>query len=403
MRAEKGRVAKPQINSLLASLFFVACLFPFVSPFPIDTDTQPVYLIIASIIVFRAAVTTGLKLDQYQLLGIALLSMGYLNISYDYSVDMGKYVSLMAGALTFIAASKIGPSHAYRLLKIAIIVYFTYSVLISLNSAFFLSFQEKFVRNINVADISNLAYRGVPTLATEPGLLGGLLVFFLIQLRYYGLITNAPAREFALYGLLILIMVFMTKSGTGYLYLFLFLFFTFAFHASRYKFRKIVFLGVSLFSFVYLFNRLGDIGFDNRGIEILGALVSGGALDADTSVLKRIYDIRIGLQSLVDYPFGVGANAVGVAVNELATKYDFIRPNDIPGDISLVSGLSYYLVSYGLFGLAVIACLFLYLSRAPALHKIFALIFMCASYSPAFPAIWILLSQKPINKSISTG
>ena len=110
-------------------------------------------------------------------------------------------------------------------------------------------------------------------------------------------------------------------------------------------------------------------------------------------MLKRLYDLRIGIGSLFDFPFGVGVNGVAAAVNELAIRHDLLRVNDIAGDISLVSGLSFYFVSYGLLGFAFIIYLFIFLSRAPILHKVFALIYLCASYSPAFPAIWILLSQ----------
>jgi hypothetical protein len=59
----------------------------------------------------------------------------------------------------------------------------------------------------------------------------------------------------------------------------------------------------------------------------------------------------------------------------------------------LVSGISWMLVAYGLAGLGFLAYLFVRFSRAPLPNKIFALVFLSFSYSPAFPAIWILLAR----------
>jgi hypothetical protein len=377
----------------LIGIFLVSCLFPFLSPFPIDTDTQPIFLILASIIVLRNLIIKGLNSTDFYVIFIALSSLMYVNISYDYVVDIGKYVSLLAGGLTYVAISKINHYQAYQIIKKTILFYFIYSCLIYINSELFLSIQENFVRGVNVADISNLEYRGVPTLSTEPGLLGGLLVFFLIQLRYWGELTNASFRELNVYKILVVLMVFMTKSGTGYLYLLLYFIFSVLLDR-RIKYLKLISISISLILFIYFLNLITGVDFDNRGIEILVALLSGGTFEADTSILKRIYDIQIGFQSLLNYPLGVGANAVTVTVNELAIRYGLIRINDISGNITLVSGLSYYLINFGLFGVVLLMIVFVYLSKAPVLHKIFALIFMCASYSPAFPAIWILLSQK---------
>jgi hypothetical protein len=384
---------KHRKQTWLVGVFFLCCLFPFISPVPIDTDTQPLFLAFAAIIVARRALYVGLHAENYYLFGLTALSLIYINPSFEYTVDVGKAVSIAAGVLTFIAATRINDQQAYLLVKRAALIYFIYSCLIYLNSSFFLSLQENFVRGVNVGDFSNLDYRGVPALATEPGLLGGLLVFLLIQLQYYGTKINASAKEMVAYGVVIVLTILMTKSGTGYLYLLIFLMLTSDRWVSRNRFVRICLLATVLIFLALAVPILVNLELSNRGIEVLIALASGVSLDADTSVLKRLYDLRIGIESLFDFPFGVGVNGVAAAVNELAIRHDLLRVNDIAGDISLVSGLSFYFVSYGLLGFAFIIYLFIFLSRAPILHKVFALIYLSASYSPAFPAIWILLSQ----------
>lgn len=377
----------------LTSVFFLCCLFPFISPVPIGTDTQPLFLIFAAIIVFRRALYMGLPAENYFLLAVAISSLFYINPSLEYAADAGKVISMVAGVLTFIAATRIEDQYAYILIKRAALIYFTYSCLIYLNSGLFLSLQENFVRGVNVGDFSNLEYRGAPALATEPGLLGGLLVFLLIQLQYYGTKLNASAKEMAVYGVAIILTILMTKSGTGYFYLLIFLMLTYGNQIASRGFVRICMLAAVLISLALVVPIIANLELNNRGVEIIISLVSGGGLDADTSVLKRLYDLRIGIESLFDYPIGVGINGVSAAVNELTIRHQLIRLNDSAGDISLVSGLSFYLVSYGLLGLLFFVYLFFFLSRAPISHKVFAFIYLSASYSPAFPAIWILLSQ----------
>lgn len=384
---------KDPCRNWFVSVFFLCCLFPFISPVPVGTDTQPLFLVFAAIIVFRRVLYVGLPADKYLLLTISLSSFFYINPSFGYIVDAGKAISLVAGIITFIAASRIGDLRAYILVKMAALIYFAYSCLIYINSDFFLSLQEHFVRGVNVGDFSNLGYRGVPALATEPGLLGGLLVFLLIQLVHYGHRVNASIKELSVYGLIIVLTIAMTKSGTGYLYLLIFLTLTSGKYFGRNYIMRICFIVAVIAILSIAVPIISNLELDNRGIEILMTLASGGSLDADTSVLKRLYDIRIGIVSLFDFPFGVGVNGVSATVNELAIRHDLIRASDFAGDISLVSGLSFYFVSYGLFGLLFIVYLFFFVSQAPVLHKVFAFIYLSASYSPAFPAIWILLSQ----------
>jgi hypothetical protein len=383
----------------LTSLFFLCCLFPFVSPIPIETDTQPIFLIFAAIIVYRRILYVGLPAEKYFLLGISILSLIYINPSLDYTVDAGKVISMTAGLITFIAASQIKDQHAYILIKGAALIYFIYSCLIYLNSEFFLSLQENFVRGVNVADFSYLEYRGSPALATEPGLLGGLLVFLLIQLQYYGIKINASAKEMVVYGVVIVLTILMTKSGTGYFYLVIFLMLAYGRNILTRRFIRIFLLGTGLFCLALIVRAIANLELNNRGFEIINYLFSGGSLDTDSSVTKRIYDLRIGIFSLFENPVGVGINGVSSAVNDLAIRHQLIRLNDLEGDISLVSGISFYLVAYGFFGLLFFIYIFFFLSNAPISHKVFAFLYLSASYSPAFPAIWILLSQttKKIN------
>ncbi|NOE80010.1 hypothetical protein GU260_18030 [Vibrio cholerae] len=135
------------------------------------------------------------------------------------------------------------------------------------------------------------------------------------------------------------------------------------------------------------------VGINNRGLEILYGISSGQTFGQDTSVLKRVFDVSIGLISLFQNPFGVGVNNVTSVVNDIAIQYGLLREVDYSREIELVSGLGWMCVSFGIPGFLFIVYLFIFFSKAPVVHKVFAFIFLSISYSPAFPAIWILLAQ----------
>lgn len=394
-------LSESKLINVILSLFFLSCLFPFVSPVPIETDTQPIFAVLAFVIFFYFSIYSTYNKNDCMLLFLSLASLIYINVNMSYVVDVGKAISIVVGVLTLLAYERFHVDKAYALIKGASLIYFVFSCLIYFDSGFFLDIQKYLVRAINVDDVNNLSYRGVPTLSTEPGLLGGLLVFLLMELRYLGDKIKVSANELNLYSVLIIATILMTKSGTGYLYLILYLAFYFYSRISRavivLSILLVTFLGMIVFGAI--FSLFEDLEIDNRGLQIVFNLILNGGLDGDTSALKRIYDIWIGVVSIFEHPFGVGVNGVNYAVNDLAIKYSLLRDNDIPGAISLVSGLSHYFVAYGLLAVLFLIYLFFLRSRSPILHKFFALIFLSASYSPAFPAIWLLLSKGPVGVS----
>lgn len=374
------------------AVYLTAC-FPFVSPMPIGADTQPLGLIFALLLLGCVLTSTGLARRDFFVLFTASASLVYLDPTGGFGADMGKYVSIMAGVVILLAGRAVDRGLAYRLLRLAIVAYFVFSCLIMIAPGFFLGLQGYIVRAVNVTEVDPLKYRGVPTFATEPGLLGGLLVFFLIQLRMFAAHAIGTVRERRVLFALVCATVFLTKSGTGYFFLILFL------GAATLQDRIRSTTGAVLAALVVfgLFTGLVALGaaleIDNRGLELLVGLASGSTFGEDTSVLKRVYDFAIGLISLRDNPFGVGGNMVDVAVNRIAFAHGLVRDVDYGGTISLVSGLSWMMVAYGVVGLAFLLYVFFVYSEAPWINKLFALLFFSFSYSPAFPAIWILLAQ----------
>jgi hypothetical protein len=381
--------------------YLTAC-FPFVSPVPISLfDTQPLSLIFSLLLLLLMLVTNGIARRDVALLFFASASLVYLDPLGGYIGELGKYVALLGGVIILHAGRTVDSSLAYRLLRFSIVAYFIGSCLIMLAPDFFLGLQGRIVRGVNVVPGDPLGYRGVPTFATEPGLLGGLLVFFLIQLRMFAANAIGGIVERRVLFALVCATIFLTKSGTGYFYFILFL----GVVTLQDRMRSVTGAVFALLLVSGLFAGVlalaSALEIDNRGLELLAGLASGSTFGGeDTSVLKRLYDVAIGFASLKEYPFGAGGNMVIAAVNKVAFDYGLVRAVDYGTTLSLVSGLSWMLVAYGLAGLAFLLYLFLVYSKAPLINKLFALVFLTISYSPAFPAIWILLAQTKVNGKV---
>ena len=389
-----------KISILLSFFLCLGSMFPFLSPYPINTDTQPIAHFFAVLVVFYIFIQKGLSREEIFLILFSIFTLFYFNPFTGGNVDMGKYLSLTLGILIFVAFRHTSSNLIWSVVKFAIFAYFFASIIISIVPNHALTIQSYFVREINVAEFGHdaFAYRGVPALATEPGLLGGLLIFLMIQVKYFQNKFSIPQNRILLFYFLLFVTILMTRSGTGYLYFFMFFIISWFDYSSN-KVRDGSILLVLIVLCGYALGYVAEtIGINNRGLEILYGISSGQTFGQDTSVLKRIFDVSIGLISLVQNPFGVGVNNVTGAVNDIAVQFGLLREVDYSREIELVSGFGWMCVSFGIPGFLFIMYIFIFLSKAPFVHKVFAFIFFSISYSPAFPAIWILLAQSVSDK-----
>uniref|UniRef100_UPI00155E2681 hypothetical protein n=1 Tax=Vibrio cholerae TaxID=666 RepID=UPI00155E2681 len=237
-----------KIITILSFLFCLASVFPFLSPYPINTDTQPLSHIFAILLVMYVFISKGLKRDEILILFFPLFTLIYINPFSHSTIDMGKYLSLVLGIFIFVAVRVTNSVQIWSFVKFAVLAYFITSIIILIFPNNALTIQSYFVREINVSEFGHEAfiYRGVPALATEPGLLGGMLIFLLIQVRYFQYKFSLHRNKIYLYNSLLIITILMTRSGTGYLYLFLF-FIISLFDYSTNKIRD----GFLLFIFIF--------------------------------------------------------------------------------------------------------------------------------------------------------
>ncbi|WP_018693938.1 hypothetical protein [Algicola sagamiensis] len=378
---------------LLDKLFLLAVFFPFVSPFPIGSDIQPLAGVFAAgVIAVRWFESKGYEsVPHLLMLYIPLILFWYINPVQDINIDLGKSVSLIYGSLVFVAFYYTKPQVTPLFFRWVVVIYFTYTILIFLAPEFFIGLQNHFIRNTNSLEV--MGYRGVSTFSTEPGLFGGLLVFFLIVNDYLRLSKQLTLSAYVVNATLIIAMILATKSGTGYVYFLAYLGIL-GFVSVKSIFWRIIIVSILITGLVFLIN--SDLGTSlGRGFHILARLKDPEQLiGTDTSIFGRILDFSVAFVSILEFPLGVGMGDINNSVRHLINESPYLYHYYGDSTIGLVSSFSFLTVAYGLFFWAYFSFVFFYCGKTTMMARFFSALFIAISYSSAFPAIWVLLQLK---------
>jgi hypothetical protein len=378
---------------MLERIFLLSCFFPFISPFPINSDVQPLAGIFAIFVLFKHnyLLKKPISMDLFFLFGFSIFLLTYNNpLSSIFDPDYGKMFSLVFGILIIMAFQFSKHRLNTRLLNYTIGIYFIYTVLLFLNPSFFINIQNMVIRNTNSVDFT---YRGVSTLSTEPGLFGGLLIFFLLIVDFTYKKERINKNNIYLLKILILIMLILTKSGTGYFYFFIYILLNLIFNQNKKIKRYLSFL-IGGIAFIAVFSiYLPDISTLGRGISILYQLSNPIELaQTDSSIFSRLVSISLTFFSLLKFPFGVGNGNVALSANELMLSTPFLFSYFQGSAVGFNSSFSYLSVSYGILFWILFLLIFIRYSNSSFINKFFSAVFFIISYSSAFPAIWILLN-----------
>ncbi|MDN3614825.1 hypothetical protein ACFFUS_17360 [Vibrio gallaecicus] len=380
---------------MLNKVFLLCCFFPFVSPYPIESDIQPLAGIFASLIVVKEVLFKN-KINAILLVVILtpIFLLVYNNpFSSDITIDLGKLVSLTFGAFIIVGFYYSKESLTSAFFFNVVTFYFVFTLLLLLFTGPMIEIQNLVIRNTNASDFT---YRGVTTLVTEPGLFGGLLVFFLIVCDFLydkGAMNN---KTKSISYLMIMFMLLMTKSGTGYLYFILFIGFKYFSGSYKliYKILTLSFIAFAICSLIFLGDKIepGSLG---RGVDILLRISNPATLiEGDSSILTRVVDFYLGLVSIFHYPFGVGNSATLFESKNLMIETPFVKDfySSSGKDFGVNSSFTVLTISYGVIFWIYMTFLLFYFSRSSLNAKFFSFLYLSVSYSAAFPAIWILIT-----------
>jgi hypothetical protein len=358
----------------------------------VNSDVQPLAGFFAFLIVISQVCQKRFTISLLNLVLIVypLLLLLYINPIDGNDIKIGKYVSLLYGALIFVAFRMVGHKMSGELFSKVVYFYLFFTFLIFVMPDQMIEFQNLFIRDTNSVDV--YGYRGVSTLSTEPGLLGGLLVFFLLTNDYLLKSNKLTLKAYGTNFLCITAIILATKSGAGYLYFIIYLVML-SFFSIKNIFNKILLVSIlaSAMAVIVSSSFGSELG---RGFHILEQLSNPSKLiESDTSITGRLLDFWIGIQSVFIYPFGVGVGNNDQAVlNVIFSVGGFLASYYSKGEtIGLISSFSYLTVVYGLFFIVYILFMYIYIARCGIPNKFFSFLFLSISFSAAFPAIWVLL------------
>jgi hypothetical protein len=378
--------------SWLENIFFLTCLFPFASPVPICTDVQPFAGIVAFFILIKYRVFT--KKEMFYL-SVIVISLFYINPYYNFSAIYGGVTIMMFYGITvFLSCRRSLKYFSAKVFNYVVIIYFIFTCLTLIFPDQMLYFQGFVVRNVNVDTLAGP--RGVSVFATEPGLLAGLLIAFLLLNDYFFRLGKLSKEKWIWNFVFISLVLLATKSGTGVSYFMIYIVLKTRWSFTRFALILILVLFFLYVIFPFLYNGYAFFS-NNRGFDLLYKLLfMPKQLLLDTSIFERFYSIVIGWYSIVAHPFGAGYNGAPYAISGIIRKIPFLANfsnfQDCLGEFGCYtdSSLTNIVAMYGIFGFIFMA--FLYVSsKALFRERLFSIIFILASYSLAFPMIWLLL------------
>ena len=390
----ESKITSPHKRPLIVSMAFLFSFTPFFSFYPIQTDLQPIYLIIMGVILLaNRKYLTKLSMPSFLLLVFSIISFVYIDPNY-FEIIIRQSAGIIAAFLAYTFYSKYSYYLDQKLLFLIILINFIPVFIDYYNPEFFEKILGSFVRVAKSAE----GGRGAAGFSSEPGFIGALGVFYILT-SYFLKVKRGDTRYYFINIFLSLIIVYMSKSGTGIMYLLIFIFFVFF----KIKAKNLISL-LCVILLIFLVIEYVDLG---RGGSILKGIFDNtyAIMTTDLSISHRVINIITGILSPFEFPFGVGVGGYDRAFVEINSIYNIT--DTFPGKVSNISAFALYSVEFGIIYLGLMA--YFITKSASEVRKggfkylVVALLFCSSSFSVAFPPVWFIFSilHKPISKNYS--
>lgn len=357
--------------TLLIQLFLLSCFFPFVSPIPLNSDVQPLPLILGvSIIFFRLGNRQLERLKLASCILIFLISISFillLAFPYAESIDaVRKSSGLLQALVIYVVFSSGRVPIGSRTTLYSSIVYLFFSIGLLLNAALFSVLQFPIVRTIKVL---NYGLRGSPALAAEPSFTA-LACFTIAYVSFllYSTSTNCGDKRRYLASILISsIVVFLTLSGSALVLGLLTLSAILAYlikplFAAKVR-LKFIYIVLIVFALVTIFLPMFP---SSRIVRLVNSLLSSIAI-LDLNPL------------LSDVSLGKRVSQLTDVLTSNAVSGFFLSPLALMNSFPLGNILTFALVAFFLF------------NSNSLYERLLLIFFFVSSISIAFPAIWLIL------------
>ena len=388
-------------KSTLVGVFFFFVFNPFISPIPIGTDVQLPVFIIAALLGLLALINNKFYLDRQEsiMLFIAFWTMLFLGLDGEFNPRYR--LGLPLGVLVLFVIRIYWHQLSPRLLL--------YSVWFNSAGVFFHFFVPQLFVPIASAvtrEIKNkeIGERGASGFCPESGLACAIFVVLLLSLIYFRKKNELNHSQFLFGVALCVVSILLTKSATGILFIFIIISY-FLLMYSNLK-QKIIFtIFIIIGTFIVLNGNFLET--TRAGALLLLAIENPlTILVLDGSLAERAAGISFGFVSLLENIFGYGGGSFPQLAPKLDQSYGVMNFFYTARDQTqgTVSAFGTYTLEFGivfLFFLGLITWRYTRFNYISQTSVTFALLFILASYSIAFPGIWyLLILARNANKEI---
>lgn len=381
------------MHKLLVKAFLFFGLFPFVSPFPIHTDVQPVSLLLALFIFCVDFIFLKVRLNRVEIFFLILAIFSFVFIGVVGDFELRHRVGLLFAFVIYYAVRKYHKYFTGGILLAASIFNFLGVLWHFFSPSSFIPFASIFTRAIKITEIGA---RGASGFAPENSFAAALALVYIILSIYLRKKQNISGFIYKLVFVLSTFVILLSQSGLGYVVGIMLVCINF-FVSSNFKAKQRILVLVVFTFAAFSFSQSSFI--DTRGGQLVKLLFQNPSLLLrDGSLGERFIGIHVGITSLFHYPIGSGGGSYPVIAREMDSKYKILKyhPKARAGQLDgTVSAFGRYTTEFGyLFILFFIVLLSKSFGRTtfPLLATTLSCLFIMASFSITFPPTYILLA-----------
>tara|TARA_Y100000768_G_scaffold302854_1_gene236755 strand:- start:18166 stop:19347 length:1182 start_codon:yes stop_codon:yes gene_type:complete len=378
------------IKIKLMPFFFFFALMPFVSPIPINTDAQPIALLLAIIIFFIDFFQKKIFLSKFEIYFLLLASFSLLFIGLHGDFEIRHRIGLLGAFFLYYAILNNFGFLSLRVLSIATVLNFLGIVWHLLDTQTFVTFAEYFMREVKIKEVAG---RGVSGFAPENSFSAALSLTYILCLVYFREHKKIESLFFYVLVGLNVISIILTESGTGVIFSILLVIFGLLLQSTSKQ--KIIIVILSFMLPVIIFN---TFLIDTRGGSLLFFVLQNPSyLFIDSSLQERWIGMHVGIVSLYEYPFGIGGGGYQFAAEKIESIYGLreIYPFARWTSETTNSAFGRYLTEFGVFFLIwFIVIVYRSFSKHPNSGRstLLASLYILASFSIAFPPTYLLFA-----------
>jgi hypothetical protein len=381
------------MTTVLANVFLICALLPFLSPRPTASDVQLPAFIVGFVILLRDLAKDRFALGWVEgcFLSVGIWSFCFVLPGHDFNVR--ERVGIVMAFIIYYVVRKHAQRFSARMLVLAIVITFGSVVAQVLAPTLYQAVAPFVLRTVK--DLSQ-GGRGASGPTAEPSFLAAMaLGHGLLAIYYY---SAGRLGRWVLLGCVALsaTSLLLSKSATGFMYFGVLA----AIAAIYYAFQGMTvgkWVGLLVSAAVLFGVILGPLA-ESRGGAILADLYnSPERVLADGSAQERVQCLTIGVLSMLRYPLGVGGGGYPAVALEMDERYEFrsvfgnVNRSNLTG---ILNAGGMYFTELGLvflFFLGVVVGASLRIEVFSFLFAALALLFLMFSFSITFPLTWLLL------------